>query len=220
MPFVLRDQVVFYHVPKTGGTWLRNLLRDAGLLQAQRGRKHDPPGLDRFLPTVPCEALAEERERRRSGARATAEWSFCFVRHPLTWYESWFRYMSARAWKPWRQAPSFLDWHPCAPLEGQGADRFEDFVENVLRRRPGFVSELYFSFTPHVSRVGRYEDLRKSASEILQQVGLWTPELATLADARAPQNVSPPTPTPWDPALRDEILAAERPALLRFGYAR
>jgi hypothetical protein len=152
--------------------------------------------------------------------RARAGFKFCFVRHPLAWYESYWSFTRSRGWVAWgvnrRGRPH---WHPNAPLDGLGDDDFNRFMRNVLERCPGYVSRLYGWYAaPEIDFVGKQERLTDDLAEVLRRLGR-----AFDADrlrAQPPVNVSDRSHAPvWDPALRHEVASAESAALERFAYS-
>ena len=68
--------------------------------------------------------------------------------------------MSGRGWIHWGAQNNVEDWHPNAILNGLGSDDFNQFIKNVVHKRPGYVSELFFSYTkPGITFIGKTENL-------------------------------------------------------------
>lgn len=119
MALILKSGAVFLHIPKTGGNLVTSVLRESGLVRAQLGHKH--ADMSRLL--VPADGRVSKpvlflEMRRIMTALRPKPFLFCFVRHPLKWYESWFKYKAqpARNWRTWGSERELLDWHPAAPL--------------------------------------------------------------------------------------------------------
>lgn len=203
--------------------WVSAALRDLGLVRCRVVSKH--ADMERVLhcskyypgrwleATVKAGPLWQSRVRR--------SFKFCFVRHPLAWYESYWLFMRGRGWNVWgvnrRGRPR---WHPNAPLDGLGDDDFNRFMRKVLERRPGYVGEMYDRYaTPSIDFVGKQERLAEDLAEVLRRLGV--PCDAERLRSRAPVNVSDRAAGApvWDEALRREVEAAEHAALERFGYA-
>lgn len=222
----LRNGAIFLHVPKTGGTWVEHVLAGLDLVAARFGHEHADfdrvLNRQRLLPAGRlCGALLQRRLAQALGRRPPPEPpKFCFVRHPLRWYESWWRYMQGRGWNHWGQVNSPAHWHPNSALNGLGSDDFNRFVMNVIRHRPGYVSELYYAYTkPGIDYIGRTESLSRDLGRILRALGCEVSDAAVSAFER--QNVSPRggADLVWDADVRAAALAVELPALLHFGYA-
>ncbi len=145
--------------------------------------------------------------------------TFCFVRHPLDWYESWYRYMCGRAGFDWSRETDLHSWHPCLAIKATGDQEFNQFLRNVLAQRPGFVTELFSTYTqPGIDFVGKQECLAEDLIGVLDKLKLSFD--ADAVRAAAPVNVSQRghQSLQWDPALRAEFEKAEYAAMLRFGY--
>ena len=215
MAELLRNGAIFIHVPKCGGNWVREALRDRGLWRCRIGYKHSTPerisNVWRFhrwqfikhLPTRPDVTPAKLR----------SAFKFCFVRNPITWYESWWKFM-AGDWHPWETGR----WHPQRPIDSCGDDDFNRFVENVLRERPGYVSQMFRWYVDGSDFVGRTERLAEDLQTALRECGAET-ELDALRSVPA-ANVSEPRcglPT-WDAVVLRRLIEAEADAISRFGY--
>lgn len=140
------DKSIFYHIPKTGGTWVKLAMRHSGL-QLGRGknlrRTGHPFSLKREHAT-PDVIVDKHKEGR---------FSFCFVRHPVEWMRSsWaFRYRIRGVGST-------------APIHKLWVDEFQPFVLNVLKQYPdGYVTQLYQYYVgvsaDGVDFIGRQENL-------------------------------------------------------------
>ena len=222
MAIVLVDHSVFLHVPKTGGKWVAQVLDRCGLVRRRitRPNKH--------IDARAVLALLRQRRRlpdlcRRLVGRPPAPrpFVFCFVRHPVSWYESWFKYMSQpeRNWRPWSRDPYGRVWHPCAALDGLGSHDFNTFVRNVIRHRPGYVTEMYRLYDqPGVDFIGKQETLCDDLIAVLRRLGLDFDEKAIRGYRPVGVSPTPPRPVQWDPELLAEIERLEYASLVRYGY--
>lgn len=224
----LIDGSEFLHIPKTGGTWVESVLRENGLVACSLGHEHADYDRNLFQSVVSVrdhlgEAMRITRHKLMHGRRKTPPdadvFRFCFVRHPLAWYESWWKFMRGQDWHDWGVQNSRAGWHPNAVLNGLGSPDFNTFVRNVVRARPGYVSELMFAFTkPGISFIGRTEYLRRDLARVLDTLGL-SYDAGRLE--RKPEMMVSGKPSEtivWDPALRDTVMRLELPALIHFGY--
>jgi hypothetical protein len=219
---LLRNDALFLHVPKTGGTWVTAVLRDLGLVRCRVVSKHADMEhvrhCARLQPGRYLEACAKAGPRWQR--RVRRGWKFCFVRHPLSWYESYWLFMRARGWNAWgvnrRGRPR---WHPNAGLDGLGDDDFNLFVRRVLERRPGYVTRLFGQYaTADVGFVGRQERLADDLLGVLRRIGAAYDETRVRAwPAVNASDLSQGRPK-WDDGLRREVLRMEHDAIVRFGY--
>ncbi|MFV1981557.1 MAG: hypothetical protein ACC655_10420 [Rhodothermia bacterium] len=224
----------FLHIPKTGGSWVTEMLEANGLIDRRIARKHSEFTLTLFAHRLGSsrELLKEagrlmgervrRRARRRLGFRSAADpykhiFRFCFVRNPLSWYESWWKFTRNDQWDFWGSADTTIGWSVNAGLHDCADQDFNTFVRNVTRTRPGYVSELFFSFArAGISFVGKAETLREDLAYVLRLLELDFDE-AQLGNA--PEvNCSEDAPINWDPELRRLVMRLELPALLHFGY--
>ena len=228
MTIRLVDGSEFLHIPKTGGTWVESVLRENGLVASRYGHEH--ADFDRnlfqsaFYARDHLKAAASMVRSRLSGSDASQSdeksvFRFCFVRNPLSWYESWWKFMNGQDWHQWGTVNSRSRWHPNAILNGLGSEDFNTFVRNVIRTRPGYVSELMFAYTkPGMTLIGRTECLRRDLARVLDRLGL--PYDAALLEQKPDMLVSAPPRQElrWDTELRRTVMLLELPALIHFGY--
>ena len=192
MAIALPDlNAVFVHVPKAGGSWVRDAIIASG------------------IRTVPAGGVGEHN---LPDAYATRGRRFCFVRHPLTWYESAWRGLS-QGWPLRREiAPLHRErsWSPIRFLTYlAGARDFNDFLNTILSEQPGFVSRMFEWFVgppgyPRVEFVGRMESIESDLSVILK----WFDWSGTLAQITAVNEAQQPRPE-WDENLRRKVEASE-----------
>src|ERR1044072_6917434 len=110
MALYLPDQnALFLHLPRTGGRFVAKTLQETlGLNVREVGYEHshkDAIGLVRF--------------RKQP-------YTFAFVRHPVSWYASYWRSKVARKGKHWSIAAPDTLWHPAWPIDPiLGSDDFD-----------------------------------------------------------------------------------------------
>jgi hypothetical protein len=225
MSLLLKDNAVFLHIPKTGGIWIGHVLRKLGLVERNIGRPHCTYDRvfwhDRFHRDG---KVFRNILRRQLGlvppVRADA-FKFCFVREPLSWYVSWWRYMEGKDWCSPGDPVNPYHWSPLSALTGLGSHDFNTFVYNVNRKRPGFVTELFGNYVkPGIAFVGRQERLRQDFLKVASILHL--PISAEVLEQFPPINESRhDVPVPeWDPELRQETFRLEYAGYLRYGYAQ
>ena len=219
MALLLKGGGVFLHVPKTGGNWVTTVLKEAGLVQRDFGyHKH----LD-WHRTAECSGLQPFWKRFLPScfwSDMRAAYTFCFVRHPLSWYESWWRYMSQPKvrWKNFEDEKNHRYWHPNAFLNGLGDTDFCSFVSNVQAKRPGYVSEMFSWFAhPSIGMVGKQESLREDLVRALHMQNLNFDEQFFM-DYPAVGVSQVRDELVWEDSLREEVLRLEHAAIVRYGY--
>jgi hypothetical protein len=237
----LINGAVFLHVPKTGGSFVSWFLDQERLLAGSAGGKHD----DVFRSLVPqshrgrVERVLRELPRRLVNRFVWSHdhdwttgphplqprlrdlpWMFCFVRHPIAWVESYYTFAVSQRWSYWSTEFDYADsWHPNAVLNDLRSDTFNAFIEKLLKKRPGYVTEMFGWYTTSGVRfVGKQESLRSDLAAVLDQLGL-PYRRERLLDA-APVNVAPRRDIDlvWDDELKREFLRCEYAGLRRYGY--
>ncbi|QQE11248.1 hypothetical protein JD969_17390 [Planctomycetota bacterium] len=221
MALLLKNNAVFLHIPKTGGNWVRKVLEQQKLIKREIGHKHcdiDRVLYDPYLTVNPIRSTSWVM----SGRKPTypQPYTFCFVRHPIAWYESWFNYMTKRGWNDWPHRKGPIDWHPCAPLNKAANTDFRIFIYNIITQQPGYVTQLYSWYTKRgVTYVGKQESLVEDMIRILidMKVDFNEQEIRDLS----PINVSSSSTNSlsWDSQLQDEILKLEHSVLRQYKYA-
>ncbi len=191
---LILKNAVFLHVPKTGGSWVKAAIRNAGIDAEEYIVDGDLHGDLSYCPFP---------ER----------FVFAFVREPLSLYESYWRFKTAGAWDT--RNPFDME---C------GAPTFAAFVDNVLRLEPAWCSRMFEDYvgrTPadEVDFVGRFESLADDLVRALQLSGTTFDEQRVRATP--PINVSTVTRerARWTPELATRVSASEQRAILRFGYS-
>ena len=224
MSVMLKNGSVFLHIPKTGGKWIENALDELSLKKYKFSHNH--ADMDRTVnfaghyPTYFMRKIVKHGPFVHRNIRDA--FKFCFVRHPLKYYESYFKYAWSLDWPefPGLDVHSKTDkWHPNSVLFDIGDKDFNQFIRNVIKKRPGYVTELYGSFaTPDIDFIGKTENLVEDFINVLHLMKVDFDE-QYVRDLK-PVNVSkkPSNPIKWDPKLKEEILKIEYPALVKYGY--
>lgn len=148
------DRIIFYHIPKTGGIWVKYAMRRGGIKygRARNRRRLGQAWKLKREHAIPEVIRPEDKENRLS---------FCFIRHPVDWYKSFWAY---------RKKTGLLDLE--FPADKCWDEKFESFVLNVLEGYPdGFVTQLYQYYIGRdidkIDYVGRQENLENDLVEVL-----------------------------------------------------
>lgn len=179
---------IFIHVPKAGGTWVTRVLGTMGMVKARY-----PLGAHCSIKDV-FSQYPEDKGLK----------SFCFVRHPLGWYQSFWAYRQMSGWDPNNS------------LDECRASTFSGFVENVLERHPGYLSGRLRELTDSVTHIGRFEALRESLIRVLTLLGE-TFSSEVIYDSR-PENESAGPVGRYTADQIERLHKAELYAFEAFGY--
>jgi hypothetical protein len=185
------DKFLFIHVPKTGGMWVTEALQAAGIeVEEEFGRTPEHP-------------LLSELERR-------GRFTFAFVREPLSWYGSIWRF---RNYFHLHKEPAEAQ----LPYDSYIGLEFPDFIEQVAEHLPGFLSNHYELFVgpqdSEIEFIGRYERLEDDLVSALRTAGQDFDEEALRSFP--PINVTGPQPE-CPPETRLRLMRAESEAYERF----
>jgi len=197
------------------------MLRKLDLIEERLIPKH--ADVDRFFqkPIQGRKELLKYTAKRilRPPSSQNIPYMFCFVRNPLSWYESWFKYMKqpSRQWRSWGDEKDPYKWHPNSMLNGLGHCDFSEFVKNVNKNRPGYVTELFSWYTrPQMGFVGKQESLVDDLISVLNVMNLGFDE--QLIRDHEKVGVSPESEVIWPAELKIETALLEYAGLARYGY--
>lgn len=188
---VYLENSTFYHLPRTGGTWVAEVLLSGavkGNITKVRSYKR---GVDAFINNkhIPPALLKPKN------------FSFAFVRHPLDWYKSvWkFRTKHDGTWKVRRY---------CELTTKCGRDNFADFIDALIENCPdGYYNRVVDKFSP-VDFMGRQELLTDDLIKALTLAGEKFDEEAIRNYKRA--NVSRNIELSYTPEQKKKLLKIEK----------
>jgi hypothetical protein len=226
MTCFLSNGAIFHHIPKTGGTWVFSALQALNLVSRPCGHVHAD-----YFHTAWHEILYPPRgwfagvgrsfKPARSPAFTASTFRFCFVREPLAWYESYWRYMQDQGWPHWGTEGEPSQWHPCAPLNGLQSDEFNTFVGRVNAKRPGFVSEMFSLYTDaSISFVGKQESLVEDFMKAMGLMNLYCSP--AFLEKRKKENLSlfSAAKVKWNHNLVKKTAYLESAAYERYSYCQ
>ena len=175
---IITNKSIFYHIPKTGGTWvsyaLKYSMKSNSDLLYKRARVYvggvDSATYWKRVATIMWGGLSRAHQVPCHVAKKHKDglFSYAFVRQPLSWHKSWWlsRKAARDSGKPWR---IFL-------LDFVLNDDFEKFVTDALDMFPeGALTTLYQCFLGEngdaLDFVGKQENLREDLIKALTLSG-------------------------------------------------
>lgn len=221
---VILGDVIFLHVPKTGGTWIRAALGRSRpdsflVLQREDGERHlYLKEVQQLLSNL--QSHTEYRGIRSSGKEAPQEELLkrlerisqepqfvSFIRHPLSWWTSFWRYRQSKGWDDNNEIDV-----QCK------SENFNTFIENVIRLKPGACSRLFRRFIgaecTQGHLVGTQEYLREDIAFLLQHFGFL--EDASITKELQALNVSSASAPGLQEDLKERLLETERDIIHAF----
>ena len=219
---------IFLHIPKTGGTWVFEVLTELGLVKRTVGR-HPHADYTRAVFYPNHKARWKEWEGVSQGglfnrgSTMKFPFTFCFVRHPAMWYVSWWRYLTGGRFQADVTAMSNADnymkrWHPNTVATRAFDNDFSTFVRNVHKAFPGYVTWMYNLYAPpEISFVGKQETLTDDLIAVLGKLNITADETRIRNWPRSNESKQK-AEAKWDTGLLAEVQAAELAGIKRFGY--
>jgi hypothetical protein len=211
---LLLPHSVFIHIPKTGGTWVREAMKRSGIpISPLKCAWHN----DHMITSGPNQGQLLQQghvcwHNRLRDIDAAGRLTFSFVRHPVSLCISHWQYKQRVGWKMHNESDAALR-----------ADTIEEFLEKVLVRSAGrgWVTSMYRMFLTEQERrvdfIGAQEHLADDLVTALRVAGEEFDEAALRATPR--QNTTGAhslVVLPRD--LLDRLMEAERDAIRDYGY--
>ncbi len=207
--YLVDTKAVFLHIPRTGGTWIRDAL---GVLGVHAG----PYSLtEQNLPKNHCYL---GHYFRAPYSKKDTNFIIAIVRHPIAYYESvwkWITYSRGRMRGRW-------SWHPYMTASRLYSTDFNVWVEIMLREEPAWYTRMVELFVgpaggEFCDYIGRTETLENDFHAILLHLGYhkevedgW--QSVKSMGRRNNYNHS----IVWNPDLKEKILISERLVIDRF----
>jgi len=196
---IMLSNVIFFHMPRTGGTWLSSILK-ANFSHAKLGYKHMTP---REL-SVPID-----------------KFKFGFIRNPVHWYISKFCAPTHNR-RLWTGMDSMNN--PIFQLDALDLDEsFADWVRRHLRARPGWLTWYHKWFYGHnyrlVDFIGQYERRVRHLRKVLLLAGQEMPLKFKRKRRRFQRSDEERKATCLYPRrVLANLIEQEKPIFERFGY--
>jgi len=141
MALVLQN-AVFFHVGRTAGHWVRQVIKEMDIPTREVGEFHDWP-----------EAANLEMPDKQ-------KLHFCFIRHPLEWLRSYWMHEMQFGWQLNDYSKDLV------------SDNFAEFLRKAIQAHPsGPVSVVYGPFISQCQEVGRQENISSDLEAILEKAG-------------------------------------------------
>jgi hypothetical protein len=137
------DNSTFYHIPRTGGTWVEEVVSSGAV-------SSDVALMDKYVKGF--DALINRKHIPPTVIKPN-NFSFSFVRHPLDWYKSIWKYKTKRNDRKWSH------WNYSELSAKCGRDDFGEFIDMVIKTfSDGFYNKIISKFSS-VDFMGRQENL-------------------------------------------------------------
>jgi hypothetical protein len=206
---------VFLHVPKCGGNWIMKCLKQQGLYKQQIRSVSRFQSFERNFMSMHCIPVDNKLP------------CFTFVRHPLTWFKSYWNYKMKRGMFDLTSMlgkvngePRFVNQFDLTTGMQGGKEDFNKWVRNVYATWPEYYARMveHFSTPCEDKNVGRQETLEADYVEILSRLepqakmGPIQSLKGKLINTFGSEN----TATEYDPEARRMVLAMGQPVIERW----
>jgi hypothetical protein len=142
MPTVENERFAFIHIPKTGGAWATKAMEAAGIEFAPMWKKPHP---------------------KLCHIDLRGKFTFAFVREPLAWYCSVWRYHRQYTQDEWEKINRWIDLPLC------------EFLEGMIENHPGYMGRYLEQYVgagdTEIDFIGRNECLPDDLVRALKLAG-------------------------------------------------
>jgi len=202
----MQPKVGFLHIPRTGGTWVEMASRHLGT-RVRYWCQKDPKSLP-----VNHRLLCHPHIQR-------AQWRFAFVRHPIDYYKSAWKWIVTSQPKPMKYT---WKWHPhmtAARIYVPGMP-FAEWLSELLDAEPCWCTRLFESYVgppggEFVQFIGRTRTLVEDFVTVVRRMGFDDEDIIEAVRTTPPANaISMAADMPND--LRERVLREDRSIIARF----
>lgn len=222
MAILIEDKnVMFLHIPKTGGRWVTEAIKRLDLKCVEVGLMHG--------------YINPSHDRYKYKDKTLAEWAnecfvFSFVRHPFEWHRSYWAYtMGVRSVNKknglefWEKFEPNEVWHPTHGICDCASSEFELYLRKVIHKHRGFVTNMFnrYLYRPNGKRidyVGKQENLEEDFMFVLETNNILYDRDKILGINRvggSKHRLKKRTEI-WDNSTKEEIVRANHPIIKEF----
>lgn len=184
----------FIHIPKTGGSWVKQALLEANIKFDEFSICSNP---HIGIKDCPCPKKVK----------------FAFVRHPVAFYKSYWQYKMTVGWHEINMFDMYFK-----------TDIFDDFIIKVTNEYPGYygnmIDDLVGKEDNQIEFIGKQENITEDLITILRRTREVFDE--DIIRATPPYNVSNKInfPAIYTEELKNKVIESENYVIKRFNYDR
>ena len=195
---------IFLHIPRTAGHWIEQALR----------LNRIPVRIVYTSNRVPTK-LAPHKYFEDKQAVRELRFRWTFVRNPISWYESWWKFDAVESnpkdpWGPTRFLP-------------KRRENFNDWIAECIETEPSFVTRMYEWYIGppglrEMDYIGGYEHLHRHLSTILEAIGINVSpsQLKSIPPENSSAHNAERKAFEWDKDLKNLLARSEISCLNRF----
>ena len=184
---IINDKIVYIHYPKTGGTFMRTILKKyadcKNVLGGHQSSDHFP------LRDLPL-------EHQDKPVYAT-------VRDPLSWYESAWKFL-----RDWTKSSKFGENspNPLAPLEKHFNPNFNTFIINCLKHLPGYYSNSFSEYFSNSDIKPIWIQTEMLTYDLIYHMRFWEIEFDAKDIIKSQKHGAREAKIIWNPDLKSRII--------------
>ena len=208
MAVLLNNDFIFFHIPKTGGKFIDQILINNKLYICRIGHRHS--NYDHINPIINKKYIRflQKNDRHIDIKLNHPLKFFCTIRDPITWYESWFKYNLKNNLASGKEEGNYLNWHILSPLTECNNENFNRYMYCINKTHPGFVTYLFRSYIINTKiYIIRFENLIEDLEKffVINKFNLNFEDLKNTP----PINVSDNMNIVWDEKIKRETIKNE-----------
>jgi hypothetical protein len=222
MAYLLKNNSIFLHVPKTGGSYIKTVLLANNLIVPRFVKKNSYRiGENKHIDLSQALSILTSYQKNILYPFVSLKdnpFIFYFVRHPKGWYESYFKYLVGIDFKKFGQTGNIRQMHPLSPLNELYSKSFNVFMSNILEKEPHFLTKLYFRYSHSrlIGYVGKQENMKEDLQNIISHIYPTIKDRIILPNTLI--NKSKNITINWEPNLYDRMMDQEKITLTTYNY--
>lgn len=154
---LLKNNITFIHIPKTGGTFIRSVFNKIGVVEKDYTTSKGVKNCKTFENIISCHMVPTQ----------SRHYTFAFIRNPITWYESYYNFRVGKHKKHKRLPGEKL---VCNAFKESVSDNYNinTFVKYLYRNNYPYYTLQFRFYNPYISEYFYFENLKKDLIKLVK----------------------------------------------------